>query len=355
MNTIASGNEGERNEALLVLVQRCVDDNQRDIVVGCNGVEVLTGLVRNERNYFAQLYALECLKWCAPTAVGELEKQLRGASEQELTSVVNGLKADSDEEKLAAVVRCPCMAIPDNCEKLQRVGVIPLLVKLVRNGNDSMKLWAAEALRYLAAGSEKCRPAIAMNGGVESLVTLVTSGTAQQTLVAVLALGNLARSKVVSEAVVRKGGISPLIELLQSGTDSQKHAAVNTLGAIGSTNSADIIRHNGTAATSLLNKLAMTLGNRDGIVRQGAIPPLVALLQNGNVEQQASALGALTSLAATGSHAVEIIDKGASRPLLAILQTRAEDQKSMALNLLLALSTNHEKSSEIVREGAIPP
>lgn len=78
MNTIASGNEGERNEALLVLVQRCVDDNQRDIVVGCNGVEVLTGLVRNERNYFAQLYALECLKWCAPTAVGELEKQLRG-------------------------------------------------------------------------------------------------------------------------------------------------------------------------------------------------------------------------------------------------------------------------------------
>lgn len=143
---------------------------------------------------------------------------------------MNGLKADSDEEKLAAVVRCPCMAIPDNCEKLQRVGVIPLLVKLVRNGNDSMKLWAAEALRYLAAGSEKCRPAIAMNGGVESLVTLVTSGTAQQTLVAVLALGNLARSKVVSEAVVRKGGISPLIELLQSGTDSQKHAAVNTRG-----------------------------------------------------------------------------------------------------------------------------
>ncbi|KAE8967914.1 hypothetical protein PR002_g27912 [Phytophthora rubi] len=335
LKTIVSGTEDERNEALLVLVQRCTDSEQRDIVVGRNGVEVLTGLARNDRNYFTQLHALECLKWCATadvsaSTVSELEGHIRGASEQELTSVVKGLKVTSDDENLVAVVRCACMAIADNCEKLQRVGVIPLLIKLMQTESESIKLWAAEAVRYLAAGNEKCRPAIAMNGGIEPLVTLTTTGTPLPKCVAALALGNLARSKVVSEAVVRKGGIPPLIELVHCGTDSQKLVAAQTIGVIASSNSAEILRHNG-------------------------IPPLVGLLREGTNELEESAAFALEALS-ENKDAVDVMTReGAIKQLMALLREGSDKMKTIAVRVLAKLTIGGESRVEMMREQIIPP
>ncbi|KAE8975384.1 hypothetical protein PF011_g24495 [Phytophthora fragariae] len=335
LKAIVSGTEDERNEALLVLVQRCTDSEQRDTAVESNGVEVLTGLARNDRNYFTQLYALECLKWCATTdvlasTVSELEGHIRGASEQELTSVVNGLKVTSDDENLVAVVRCACMAIADNCEKLQRVGVIPLLVKLMQTESESIKLWAAEAVRYLASGNEKCRPAIAMNGGIEPLVTLTTTGTPLQKCVAALALGNLARSKVVSEAVVRKGAIPPLIELVHSGTDSQKLVAAQTIGVIASSNSAEILRHNG-------------------------IPPLVGLLREGTNELEESAAFALEALS-ENKDAVDVMTReGAIKQLIALLREGSDKMKTIAVRVLAKLTIGGESRVEMMREQIIPP
>ncbi|KAE9087946.1 hypothetical protein PF007_g20170 [Phytophthora fragariae] len=376
LKAIVSGTEDERNEALLVLVQRCTDSEQRDTAVESNGVEVLTGLARNDRNYFTQLYALECLKWCATTdvlasTVSELEGHIRGASEQELTSVVNGLKVTSDDENLVAVVRCACMAIADNCEKLQRVGVIPLLVKLMQTESESIKLWAAEAVRYLASGNEKCRPAIAMNGGIEPLVTLTTTGTPLQKCVAALALGNLARSKVVSEAVVRKGAIPPLIELVHSGTDSQKLVAAQTIGVIASSNSAEILRHNGIpplvgllregtneleeSAAFALEALSENKDAVDVMTREGAIKQLIALLREGSDKMKTIAVRVLAKLTIGGESRVEMMREQIIPPLIALLRGVNAEQKAPTVDILGVLATYDSIRPEMVREGIIPP
>ena len=87
------------------------------------------------------------------------------------------------------------------------------------------------------------------------------------------------------------------------------------------------------AGTLALFHLARNLKNNVSIAKAGAIPPLVALLQNGTDKAKENAAGALMNLSATEDNRFSIAKAEAIPSLVAILQNgtvaRAAERKSV--------------------------
>ena len=89
----------------------------------------------------------------------------------------------------------------DNEIAIAKAGGIPPLVALVRDGNDAQKLYAAGALRNLAANADN-QIAIAQAGGIPPLVVLVRDGNDAQKSNAAGALQKLAESCADNETAI---------------------------------------------------------------------------------------------------------------------------------------------------------
>ncbi|RLN71167.1 hypothetical protein BBJ28_00004397 [Nothophytophthora sp. Chile5] len=346
VDTIATATAtDDQQHALLLLVRRCIDSQERVHLYEANGIQVLSDVVKRGAPFVSQVYAIKCMTWVAfddyklsMSDFRELLSSIREAPSEEFISLVDALQHGSEVEKDDAVVLCASIATIAQRDELREIGVVPPVIEMLRNGTNLQKLWAVVALDALACANDENCLVIGREGGFSLLVGLVQVGTDHQRQVAARTLGNLAVYIENSAAIAQEGAVVALVALLRAGDDKQKEWAVYAL------------RH--------------LAGNDDAsgvaIVREGGIPPLVALLQSGTTDQKYQAVAMLANLSNDPSrdkqHVVEIVREGAISPLVALVLSGTDEQKSHAANVLGNLAIqNKENGAAIVGEGAISP
>ncbi|RLN92292.1 hypothetical protein BBJ28_00012145 [Nothophytophthora sp. Chile5] len=343
MDTIGAAGVPDTERALLLLVRKCTDSQERLQMYHGNGIEVLSDLVKNGGNYVVQLYALQCLSWATyydskvpRPEYAVLRDCVREATAPELASLLGVLLHGSDQEKEDGLVLCTSLATRGDGDALRDVGIVPPLVVLVRAGTVEQKHHSAFALGNLAANNEANCVEIAREGGISPLVALVRAGTDEQKQWAAFALGNLAANNEANcVAIARDGGISPLVALVRAGTDEQKHHAAYTLGNLAANNEA----------------------NRVAIARDGGISPLVAFVRAGTDKQKQWSAIALGNLAVNNeTNCVEIAREGVISALVGLVRAGTDGQKQWAAFALGNLAANNEANRvAIARDGGISP
>ncbi|GMF09137.1 unnamed protein product [Phytophthora lilii] len=312
LRTISSRNPDEKEADLLQLLQKCADDDgYRNLVYNTNGVQFLASLVRSGQTFFTQVYALECLTWAiidsklSGNELNAIKDCIQDIPQGAFASVVRAFQTGTEHEKDEAAIRCACMtAISKYDDELREEGVVSSLVGLLRNGSDTLKLWATEALAHFTVTNDIMRSEVVKHEVIGPLVALLRVGTGGHKYQAMVPLGNLAQNHEAAEAIVQNNAIAPLVQILANGKELHKEAA----------------------AAALL-KLSTNDSYCAEIAREGAINPLVKLLQYGNDGQKDAAAGTLRSLAAYNPHCIEIGREGAINPLVKLLQCGTDDQK----------------------------
>ncbi|KAK4360087.1 hypothetical protein RND71_022316 [Anisodus tanguticus] len=173
------------------------------------------------------------------------------------------LKTGTDTSKQNAACALLSLALVDDEKKVSigSCGAIPPLVCLLINGTNRGKKDALTTLYKLC--SVKLNKERAIRAGVaKPLVGLVSeqgNGLAEKAMVV---LNILCGFDLGKEAIVEEGGIAALVEAIEDGSDKGKEFAVLTL----------------------LQLCVDSVRNRGLLIREGGIPPLVALSQNGTAK-----------------------------------------------------------------------
>jgi vacuolar protein 8 len=109
------------------------------------------------------------------------------------------------------------------------------------------------------------------------------------------------------------------------------------------------------AASLALSNLALKgpFENRTTIVKAGALPALMVLLNTDNVEVQCNACGCITTLATTEYNKKEIVRNGAIPPLLKLAHVNDPRVQRNAAGALLNLTHIESNRQELVQTGGV--
>ncbi|XP_042520109.1 U-box domain-containing protein 4-like [Macadamia integrifolia] len=169
------------------------------------------------------------------------------------------LKTGTEVSKQNAACALLSLAlIDDNKISIGACGAIPPLVSLLLNGSTRGKKDALTTLYKLCTVKQNKERAVSA-GAVKPLLVMVSmpgSGLAEKAMVV---LSSLAAIAVGKSAIVEEDGISVLVEAIEDGSAKGQEFSVLTLLLL----CMDSVR------------------NRGLLVREGGIPPLVALSQSG--------------------------------------------------------------------------
>ncbi|KAI9985815.1 hypothetical protein PInf_024588 [Phytophthora infestans] len=217
METLASRQAAEKEQALLVLIRKCVTSNSRAQVYQSDGIGLFARLIREGNSFYTELYALHCLSWftfiyskMSESEFEALRGCIREAAQPEIQSLVRDLQFGDEQGKEDASIL------------------------------SNQKLWSAETLGTMASNNDDNCVAIAKEGAIPPLVTLLRSGTDMQKQEAAYALGNLAADNDENRATIsREGAIPPLVGFVKAVTDAQNQWAVYALGALSLNNEAN--------------------------------------------------------------------------------------------------------------------
>ncbi|XP_057765042.1 U-box domain-containing protein 4 [Salvia miltiorrhiza] len=177
-------------------------------------------------------------------------------------SLIYVLKTGTEASKQNAACALLSLALVDEYKlSIGACGAIPPLVALLINGSVRGKKDALTTLYKLCSVSLNKERAVSA-GVVRPLVGLVAeqgTGLAEKAMVV---LSSLAAIEIGQEAIIEEGGIAALVEAIEDGSNKGKEFAVLTL----------------------LQLCAESVRNRGLLVREGGIPPLVALSQSGTAK-----------------------------------------------------------------------
>ncbi|KAJ7967803.1 U-box domain-containing protein 4 [Quillaja saponaria] len=178
-----------------------------------------------------------------------------------IKSLVYVLKTGTETSKQNAACALLSLAlIEENKSSIGACGAIPPLVSLLLSGSIRGKKDALTTLYKLCSIKPNKERAVSA-GAIKPLVVLVVEQGTGLTEKAMVVLNSLAGIQEGKDAIVEEGGIVALVETIEDGPMRGKEFAVLTL----------------------LQLCADSVRNRGLLVREGAIPPLVALSQNGSV------------------------------------------------------------------------
>lgn len=179
-----------------------------------------------------------------------------------IKSLIYVLKTGTDTSKQNAACGLLSLALIDeNKLSIGACGAIPPLVCLLINGTNRGKKDALTTLYKLCSVKLNKERAISA-GAVKPLVGLVGeqgNGLTEKAMVVLSLLTGIDSGK---EAIVEEGGIAALVEAIEDSSDKGREFAVLTL----------------------LQLCMDSVRNRGLLVREGGIPPLVALSQNGTAK-----------------------------------------------------------------------
>jgi len=187
-----------------------------------------------------------------------------------------------------------------------RAGAVVPLVGLMTDNSKEAQLYAIVALRTLACETENI-PAIAKEGGIEPMVDLLDTGTAEIRAHAAAGLRIVARGSQQGRLdIVRAGGIQVLVHALRSNGSSEVQA--NAAAALA--NLVADVPENAQAAAGLAREAS----------EAGAIGPLICLLASENLWSQSYAAAAIANLArGNRNNSVAIVEAGGLISLVVLL------------------------------------
>ncbi|CAH9112071.1 unnamed protein product [Cuscuta epithymum] len=179
-----------------------------------------------------------------------------------IKSLIYVLKTGTEISKQNAACALLSLALVDeNKLSIGACGAIPPLVALLINGSNRGKKDSLTTLYKLCSVKQNKERAVTA-GTVKPLVEMVGvngNGLAEK---AMAVLSSLAAIEIGRDAIVEEGGMNALVEVIEDGSDKGKEFAVVTL----------------------LQLCLDNVRNRVLLVREGGIPPLVALSQNGTAK-----------------------------------------------------------------------
>jgi len=163
------------------------------------------------------------------------------------------------------------------------------------------------------------------------LMEQIDSGDADQKAYAAMELQTMALDSRSQVLMAQNGAIGPLVKLLQPG-DPMVQAS---------------------AAGALWN-LAANEHNKFAIAQAGAIQPLVAMLYTDVREAQLSAAGALQNLCVNASNKKTVAAAGGVEALMMLLSDKDRHVKAKAAGALQSLAVDEDNQKKIKSLGAIP-
>uniref|UniRef100_A0A0D3GSW0 U-box domain-containing protein n=1 Tax=Oryza barthii TaxID=65489 RepID=A0A0D3GSW0_9ORYZ len=231
-------------------------------------------------------------------------------------------------------------------------GAIPALVPLLRSTDPVAQESAVTALLNLSL-EERNRSAITAAGAIKPLVYALRTGTAsakQNAACALLSLSGIEENRATIGAC---GAIPPLVALLSAGSTRGKKDALTTLYRLCSARrnkeravSAGAVvplihlvgeRGSGTSekAMVVLASLAGIVEGRDAVVEAGGIPALVETIEDGPAREREFAVVALLQLCSEcPRNRALLVREGAIPPLVALSQSGSARAKHKAETLL---------------------
>mmetsp|Transcript_12426 Transcript_12426/g.28592 ORF Transcript_12426/g.28592 Transcript_12426/m.28592 type:complete len:667 (-) Transcript_12426:77-2077(-) len=165
----------------------------------------------------------------------------------------------------------------------------------------------------------------------KELMNQIDSGDADQKAYAAMELQTMALDSRSQVLMAQNGAIGPLVKLLQPG-DPMVQAS---------------------AAGALWN-LAANEQNKFAIAQAGAIQPLVAMLYSDVREAQLSAAGALQNLCVNAANKKTVAAAGGIEALMMLLSDKDRHVKAKAAGALQSLAVDEENQKKIKSLGAIP-
>ena len=225
-------------------------------------------------------------------------------------------------------------------------GAIPALVPLLRSTDPVAQENAVTALLNLSL-EERNRSAITAAGAIKPLVYALRTGTAsaqQNSACALLSLSGIEENRATIGAC---GAVAPLVALLSAGSSRGKKDALTTLYRLCSARRnkeravsagavvplVHLIGERGTGTSEkamvVLASLASIAEGRDAVVEAGGIPALVETIEDGPAREKEFAVVALLQLCSeSSSNRALLVREGAIPPLVALSQS-GSDRKSV--------------------------
>ncbi|KAK9836410.1 hypothetical protein WJX84_004398, partial [Apatococcus fuscideae] len=236
---------------------------------------------------------------------------------------------------------------PSNLDAIGGAKLVKPLMWVLRNGDRDCKYAAARALKFFAVDSA-CRYQISRHDRyLRALARMLQSGVQDAQYVTCGLLTTLLSEDASCHWVLAQAGVIPgFVGILKHPSANPKMLSMGGAQAK-------------RAAAEVLQALAAEhMPLKSEIAAAGAVPLLVSLLRQGNLQQQAAGAGALQALAFT-PHSTElardIAKAGAINRLVAMLSHGPVPMRCAAAgtlcNLSLACPANQ---ASIVAAGAIP-
>ncbi|CAD6217452.1 unnamed protein product [Miscanthus lutarioriparius] len=264
-----------------------------------------------------------------------------------------GPDAGPDARRAAAArIRLLAKHRSDIRELIGVSGAIPALVPLLRSTDPVAQESAVTALLNLSL-EELNRSAITAAGAIKPLVYALRTGTAPAKQNAACALLSLSGIEENRATIGTCGAIPPLVALLSAGSTRGKKDALTTLYRLCSARrnkeravSAGAVvplvhligeRGSGTCekAMVVLGSLAGIADGREAVVEAGGIPALVEAIEDGPAKEKEFAVAALLQMCSDSPHnRALLVREGAIPPLVALSQSGSARAKHKAETLL---------------------
>ncbi|EGZ29018.1 hypothetical protein PHYSODRAFT_456709, partial [Phytophthora sojae] len=329
-----------QDQALLLLVQACIDDDKRREFYASDVISTLVDLVETGRSHFARVCALQCLSMeKTPELISsysdgkiiELGQSIPVLTPQECTWLVGALMTGSCQNKLKAAIHCAGAITANRGKGLRSAGAVEALITLLKSDDEPPKIWSAIALGHLADHDVNWRTLMKKNVA-GPLASILQTGSDMQKSYSAWALCRLAISDATDDLEGKEGLISLLVSLLNCGTREQKNIAARLCAA-----------------------LAVSADSRRLIVEIGGLQIAVELLRVGSDVQREQSARVLACLSLDEGGSIAVATEGGIPPIMELLRFGISEQKEQAAKVLVNL-TLYERSRDLgAREGVIPP
>ncbi|CAA0815418.1 ARM repeat superfamily protein [Striga hermonthica] len=278
---------------------------------------------------------------------------------------VDGLQSPSVAVKRSAAAKLRLLAKnrADNRALIGESGAVPALIPLLRCSDPMTQEHAVTALLNLSL-HEGNKSVITNAGGIKSLIYVLKTGTETSKQNAACALLSLALVEEYKLSIGASGAIPPLVALLINGSNRGKKDALTTLYKLCSVNlnkeravSAGAVRPLvglvGEQGTGLAEKAMVVLSSlagiemgREAVVEEGGIVALVEAIEDGSEKGKEFAVLTLLQLCAESvTNRGLFIREGGIPPLVALSQTGTAKAKHKAERLLGYLRESRGEAS----------
>ncbi|XP_038970978.1 U-box domain-containing protein 15-like isoform X2 [Phoenix dactylifera] len=189
---------------------------------------------------------------------------------------------------------------------------------------------AVKKIRMLSKENPDHRLAIAQNGGIPALVSLLTYPDSKIQENTVTALLNLSIDEGNKKLIAKEGAVPSIIEILKTGTVPAKENSAAALFSL-----------------SMLDEIKLMIGNLNGM------PPLIDLLQNGTIRGKKDAATALFNLVLNSKNKARAIEAGIIAPVLQVLGETNLGMADEALSILFLLTLHPDGCNAIGQQSFI--